>query len=321
MASTIKPWHIFAAILLLFILFATPVGATINNALFGKSASTIPGGGQTPSNLVDVNKPLQIAVEDPLNGIAISGATVKIIQGTTTMETLTTSSTGIATSSLPYKSGTNLVLEVIATNYVTRFVPVTVPQMSPSDAQALTTNFVSLRDVKLGTPSIQVMYNGVNYAGTTLNFTTLGVTSVTLTVSIYNTLPNSGWISSYDPVNQQNLNLVAQLYTTGSSVALTGLSSVLRGTSTYYLQKVNDGYSNGQVVAGGFSSQSIGGATTGGVFTYTFTIAKGSLAHGQTQAFTLQLYQSADPNLFAQTGTYGPDAAALGSAITVTFAA
>ena len=275
----------------------------------------------TNSNLIGVNKPIEIAVNDPLQGVALSGASIKVLEGTVVMETLTTSGAGIATTALPYQSGTSLILEVSASGYVTEYVPVVVPQMTPQDAQAQADNYLHVTDIQVGVPSIQINYAGTNYAASTLNFTTLGISSATLTVTIYNTKVNSGWVNSYDPINAQNLNIEAELSTTGSSVSVTGLSSISRGTSTYYLQQVNSGFNGNSVQVGGFSTSSSGGQTIGGVFTYSFTVSKASLAHGSTQSFTLQLYQGADGSLFISSGTFGPDATSLGSSTTITFAA
>ena len=314
--------------LLVIVAFGSAVGfygynwAIQNNVI--KSPTTTTTTTTTPGNgYVSVDDPLQINLLLPFTGTYGSGDTVAIIESGHIVETLTTSSSGAATSNEAYPSGTSLILKVSGTGLVTEWVPVTVPQMLAASAQTQSVNRITVNDVAIGTPSVQIVYsgNGNNYAGRTFNFSAIGVTSATFTVTIYNTAANSGWIDSFDSVNNQNSYMISSLSTAGSSVSVTGAQqSVGRGGSTYYLNQINSGYSNGAATAGGFSTYTSGGQTIGGVYSYTITVGVGSLTHGNSQSFTLQLYKNADPSLYASQGTFGPDSSTIGSSTTITFA-
>ena len=261
---------------------------------------------QTPaSNQVAVMKPLQVAVVDPVAGSAVSSATVKIYQGTVLKESLTTDSTGKATSTLPYKSGTVLSFEIINGNSK-EWKTITVPYMSPQDAQSLTTNFIDLPFFTLGTYSIKVMdqFGNVYASGGTINFTALGADTITLTISVYNSQDNTGYVSSYDPINKVNWYAYLLASTSGTSVSVTGFEkSVQRGTTTYYMVHVPDDGLTRQLVGQQYVKP--------GTWSYSITINKGSLAAGSTQSFTITLWAYFDPNYFANNGVGSPDALSL----------
>jgi len=266
--------------------------------------------GQQPtpsSGLVSVTKPLKFALNDPLAGSAIASANVYIYGADNILkESLTTGADGTVTSALPYQSGSVINVKVSKTGYVTRWFSVTVPQMTPADAQSLTSNFVSLQTVNLGTYTIKVTDQfGNSYSSSgTLNFTSLNASTVSVTLTVYNTEDNSGYVSSSDPVNRVNLNAVLLSSTGGSSVTVQGAgSSVTRGTNTYYISPVSDDGLTRQLVGNTYVKP--------GVTSVTVTFGKGSLTAGSSQAFTFALQDYFDQSYFAANGIGGPDAASL----------
>jgi hypothetical protein len=227
----------------------------------------------------------------------------------TLKESLTTAADGYtAQTALPYSSDTILYVKVSKTGYVTRWVQVVVPKMTPSDAQSLTTNYIPLQTINLGTYTIKVtdQFGNSYTSGGSLNFTALGATTVSVTITIYNTEDNSGYISSYDYLNGIDLNAVLLSSTSGSSVTVTGAgSSVMRGTTTYWISVLNDDGLTRQLVGNQYVKP--------GVTSVTITFGKGSLAAGSTQAFTFNLQDYFDQSYFTTNGIGGPDAASLAS--------
>lgn len=279
----------------------------------------VPGeeGGPTPEQqLVDVNKPLKFAVMDPIGGSAVGGASVQIYDSAKALkESLTADANGTALSALPYASGTVLNVRISAAGYVTRWIPVTVPKMSPADAQSLTHNFIALETRDVGTYTIKAYDQfGNDYDSTdTINFTALGVNTITLQITIINTEDNSGWIGSYDPINGVNLKAVMVASTSGSDVTVTNAGqSVTRGSVTYWMSPVADDAITKQLVGSTYVKS--------GVTSITITIGKGALQSNETQDIDFNLYGYFDPAYFALNGIGGPDATVLAS-FSLTFAA
>ena len=300
MAVKIKGWHIVAILLILFLLWYTGVFK-----IEVKQQVTQPTSGA--ENLVSVNKPIKFALSDPLAGAAIASANVYIYGPDKVLkESLVTASDGTVTSALPYQSDSVIYVKVAKTGYVTRWFTVTVPKMTPADAQSLTSNFVPLQTYNLGTYTIKVtdQFGNSYTSGGSLNFTALGATTVSVTITIYNTEDNSGYVSSYDYLNSINLNAVLLASTPGSSVTVTGAgSSVMRGTTTYWISVLSDDGLTRQLVGNQYVKP--------GVTSVTITFGKGSLTAGGSQAFTFTVYGYFDQNYFATNGIGGPDAVSL----------
>jgi len=308
MALKLKDWHI--ALIVIVLLAAWYYG-------YMKLPVQIQPVPETPTEeLVKVNKPLKFSLSDPLGGSAIGTASVKIYGSDRVLkESLTTGSDGTVTSALPYSSDGVIYVKVSKSGYVTRWFTVTVPKMTTADAQSLTSNFISLSTYNLGTYTIKAtdQFGNSYSSGGTLNYTTLGVTSVSVTFTIYNTEDDSGYISSYDYVNGINLNAAFLSATAGSSVTVTGAgSSVQRGSNTYWITILSDDGLTRQLVGDKYVKT--------GVSSVTITFGKGSLAAGSSQAFTFNLYDYFDQGYFATNGVGGPDAASLAS-FTLTLAA
>jgi hypothetical protein len=302
MAVKLKGWHIVALLLILFFLYYS--------GYIKFSVQPQPSVEQPPSeNLVSVNKPIKFFVNDPLAGSAIGGASIYVYGSDKVLrESLTTDTDGTKTSALPYQSGTVIYVKIAKTGYVTRWVTVTVPMMSQADAQSLASNFVPLQTVNLGTYTIKAtdQFGNSYSSGGTLNFTSLGVSTISVTFTIYNTEDNSGYVSSYDIINNVNLNAALLASTGGSSVTVQGAgASVVRGTTTYWITVLNDEGLTRQLVGNQYVKP--------GVTSVTITFGKGSLTKGSTQAFAFKLQGYFDQSYFAANGIGGPDAVDLAS--------
>jgi cytoskeletal protein RodZ len=290
----IKGWHILViALILLFLWWNGYIQFAIKQPQQ-----------QPAEELVAVNKPIKFSLTDPLKGSAVASANIYIYTPDKILrESLITGSDGTITSALPYKSDSVLYVKVVKSGYVTSWFTVTVPKMSPADAQSLTFNFVPLQVVTLGTYTIKVtdQFGNSYSSGGLLNFTSLGVTSISITITIYNTADNTGYVTSKDQINNVLLAAVLEASTPGSAVTVSGAGqSVVRGTTSYWLTQLSDD---------GLTRKLVGNVyTKPGVSSVTITFGKGSLAKGQTQAFTFKLMIYYDPAYFAVNGIGGPDA-------------
>lgn len=262
------------------------------------------------SNMVDVTKPIKFMVIDPLGCDAMTAVDLYIYDASGVLKEKVDYSW---TSAMPYKSGAKLYVEAVGTGFVTRWFSVTVPQMTSSDAETSTTNFMEIPVYDKGAYSIKVTdqlgnsYN--NYD--TLSFSSLGVTSVTLTVMIYNTEDNSGYTKSYDPLNEVNLGIGMVTNSTGSDLIVQGAGKTMsRGSQTFWAYDLNADALTKQVVGSNYIKS--------GITTMTITIKEGSLTGSQSIMFALM--SAFDVNYFMTNGIGGPDAAEETS-FTLTFSA
>jgi hypothetical protein len=279
------------------------------------SQTTVPptgGGGTTPAGTVVVTKPLKIFVQDALGGGPIASATVNVYNmNHVRIDNATTGSDGTATTGNSYTSGTQLILNVSKSSDMNEFVTITVPQMTPADAQAQTTNPVTVGEYVIGTGALTVVNtaNGTSlHTGYWMNFTTDSVTQYTVTVTLTNTVDNTGWLTSYDPLDGVNQGLITKIYSSSTGLAVTGdISTVVnRGGVNYFFHPIQDSQ---------FDKQKVGTTypTYQGTSTFTITINKGSLAAGSSETLTIDIREYFDPAYFNLYGNGGPNDASLTS--------
>jgi hypothetical protein len=273
-------------------------------ALPGQIASTT-----APSELVAVQRKIQFSLVDPLGGSAIASAQIKVYKGTSLLESLTTDTYGIATTSLLYNTGDQLTIWVNKSNYVRRYIPVQVPAMSKVDAETGNPLSIPLQMTKTPTVTIKItdqfgnVYSGSNNK---LNFTALGQTSVAITVTIYNTLDNSGFIGSRDILNNVDWKLVHYISTDATKSTIQGFErSAQRGTTLYYFNTLPDDALTKQKVGQTYVKT--------GVYSLTFTVGKGSLGSNQSETYTFYVMMYADVNNFINQGIFSYDAVQLAS--------
>jgi hypothetical protein len=287
---------------------------------FGGSTTT------PPANTVVTNQaePLQFTLLNPVAGGAIASATLTLYDGTTNaaLETLTTASNGIIASSGVYTPGQSLYVTIAKSTYVTRTVAFTVPTTATYGQYNAPVYPVSLGTIVNGTWGVTATVSGsttVYTTGQVINFTTLGVNSLTVTLTVTNTgAANTGWWSSMDAYNHVNQNVGLVAATTGSYVSVSGIGApVIRGSSTSYYSVLADGYpyTQGLTNQAGLTKVSgpLGTTLVSGQVTVSMTINKGSMTAGLSETFTCTLYNYFDGSYFAANGMGGPNAASAGT--------
>ena len=253
---------------------------------------------------VAVTKPLKISVIDQWAGQAVGSATVKIYKGTVLMESLTTDATGIATSALSYKSGDELHIQIVKDN-AQLWKTIEVPYMSKADAESLTVNPINIPFYTLGTYIIKIMDGDGNVysSGGTLNFTTLGKDVVTLTITIYNTQDNTGYISSYNPILGEARNPYIVLTISGTNFDKLGVQGFsyrkdLAASSVFFTQVSDDGlvkYKVGNV----YQKE--------GTWSITITIDGSALSAGDSISASFVLKLFADGNKYLSTNVWSSE--------------
>ena len=265
----------------------------------------------------------------PSKGTVIGGLTYS---GLTKSDSGTASSTGTYTTNLEYPVGAVLNVEVTLTNYVSEWFTVVSTGVTPTAQAQGTASQANLFITKLGTFSISVVDDqGHSYtSGTTIaNFTKsgfcptnnkcLGESTINFAVTIRNTVTNTGYVTSTDPLTGHTWGDALEFYTTGSSVTVGAMTSYTRGSDTYWVTPIPDGISDGQATPGGISMQSINSANVGGVYNFNFAVSKGTLAAGSTQNIIIeqQLYASI-PFFTANSASWNPSATTTGAASSFT---
>lgn len=260
----------------------------------------------------------------PASGTQISGTT---FSGNTKSDSGTASAAGVYTTNLEYPVGAMLNVEVTLTNYVSQWFSVQSPGVTAAAQAQGTAAQVNLFITKLGTFSITVQDDqGNSYtSGTTIgNFTKsghcttnndcLGETSINFLITVRNTAANTGYATSIDAPTGNTWGDALEIYTTGSSVNVPGLTSYTRSSDTYWVAPIPDGISGGQAVAGGASMQTINSVNVGGVYTFSLTVSKGSLAAGSTQSFVIEQQLYADIGYFtSHSASWNPSATTTGA--------
>jgi hypothetical protein len=263
--------------------------------------------------------PINFILTDPLAGGAIASPTLKVYTSNLALTDTLTSSTQTATVWTP---GTTGYVAISKTNYISQFDSFTVPSVATTGQYGAEVYSIPITDSLLGTYSILAVDNyGNTYSGATwnMNFSSTGggtlaapITTITFTCTIYNTAINTGYVTTYDHLNNVNQACGITMSTAGSSVSVpTGISGLSqaqtfpRGTSTYWSAVVPDS---------GLTNQKIGQVQTlPGSVSFTITINKAALVHtaggttANTQAFTIGLYAPFDSSYYAANGIGGPN--------------
>jgi len=333
-----------------------------------QSVIPLPGQGTASSsvNSGNVAGKIQFVITNPLSGAAATPTTFKVYPaagsviggqtygGLTASETITISG-GTGTSALIYPPGTVLNVYELLSSSQTMYWKVIAPGVTSAQQGYGTAAQVAMPEPVLPTITIQVTDNKGNaYTGGTsiANFTAvghcttnnfcLGETSIGFTVNVIDTVANTGYISSYDPINSQNWCAALQVKESGTNVNLVSITgfpttygAFTVGTIRYWQGALPDGLDvkNGlsniiqqnyfgnptcaqySTATGSLSTQLQGQTNVGGTATQTFTINEGSFGtHGNTATETLQVYTYYDLGYAAQNaGNGGVTAATLGS--------
>jgi hypothetical protein len=273
-----------------------------------QNLGVIPGGGGTQTQtagLIDVTKPIRFAVMDEYAGSAVSSATVQIYRGTSPVETLTTGSDGTVTSALTYRSGESL--NVYITKGSSKYwAAVTVPKMSPADAQSLSYNPVTVKTFTVGTYTITVVRStGASLSsGGTFDFTAAGVTQESFTVSVFNTADNTGYLTSTNPIDNRKLGAFLEVSITGTNYdkfLVSGLPGYrTTGSGNTWTRPVSDSE---------ISRVKVGTTVVKpGSFSVVVTVDSSPASSGNTATMTIRLNLFADEQRFLTIGDKGADA-------------
>ena len=295
---------------------------------------------------VVVTKPLQLGCVDPVAAANCGAVTVTLNAGSSNnvLETLTATSSGVATSTNSYTSGTQLNVRVSGNSKANQYLPFTVPTAYTTDTNIVATIYA----VTLGAwTQVFTGTGGTTFtSSTTQNHGLNGFSgnTVTITVSISETTNNAGIKSSYDVNNLLNLYWLIQIDDGGGAATSTlyatvnGLPNLSKvGNTNYYFVVCPDGLSGsgigtpykvvtGSQSAGSFSSicsgsltlQTIGNQVFGGSAGFSFSIAVGSLTTS-VETFQFKMYYYSDPAYFVTNGNLGPSATQSGSTFTIRF--
>jgi len=312
--TTRKGYRITGTHFLTIIAIAALVFAMWWGGVFS-SLSGVPQPDRQTGNLVDVNKPIQFSVMDPIGGSAVTSATVYVYDGLQLVDTLTTTSAGIANTTKPFASGKSLNVKIVESSYVTKWQTVTVPQMNDAD-KTQDYNYISLDTRNIGTYTTIRVFNensGSSVSdGGAINITDYSSTPLKLTVTIANSEDNSGYISSYDPLNKINLNAVMVTSSTTSYMTVQNAGTYApRGTVSYWLQTCNDELITKHLVGGTYVKP--------GQQAFSFNVYKGSLTSAANQTINIDLYKYFDTSYFATQGIGGPDAATMATQFNIEF--
>ena len=276
-----------------------------------ETPSPAPSPGPTPGGSVDVTKPLKIVGVDELAGGNLDGTTsaIKIYDsdGKTLLETLSFSS-GSCTSSASYSSGKTLwILYYYDTTIdAYHYWQITVPQMSPADAQSLTSNTVTVKTREAGayTDSL-ITSSGLTITDATyLNTTGSSNGTGTMTYTFYTTSDNTGYSSFHDPIYNIDLKMIvwATISGTGySSISLTGFDGAFeKGSTMYYYKVISDNDISKYKVGNDYIYPGSGSIS----FAWNAVGFSNSTTSVPTLYLYLKIYSNA--NYMQQFGSYGP---------------
>ena len=262
-----------------------------------------PAVGGTP-----VNKLVQFAFTNVYSGSALSAKTITVYDGITlaSIHSLTTTSAGIANTTVPYPSGTKLYVKYETSNDKMWFT-ITVPTMNQADAESATYNVIPLKMFAIGTytsDTLMVSGTGINDAGA-YNHTLSGDNPI-FTYTLANSgADNTGLMDSFDPIYGEAYEVWVSIKFSGTNyetIVLSGFDSKWTlGTAQY---------GNDRMSASALSKWKIGSDYVSG-YTGTDTISFGLDLSGYTgTGVTMQItaYAYADPDYaVANGGNYGTE--------------
>ena len=279
----------------------------------GTTPTPTPAGGVASGQ----SEPLQFVLSDNLAGGAISGATIKVYTSTSQLkDSLTTTPSGVANTTTLWQAGQTGYVEVSKTLYVSECIPFTVPATVTNGLYNAPSYYIPLTDCVLGTYSILChdQYGNVYTTTNTINVTALNggtvaapTTSVTLTFTVYDSVSNTGYITTFDSLYNVNQAAAIDMYTTGSSVSLP--SGIQGGVTAQVFPRGSNTYWSTTLPDSGLTSQKIGqNQVQAGQTGYSITINLAALAHGSTQVFYTNLVAPFDQTYYQANGVGGPNA-------------
>lgn len=275
------------------------------------------------TDLMDVTRHIDWQVVDDLAGGGIASVYLYVYDADLRKfegdgSAYKTGTDGTLESGIAYESGQVLKVQAVKSN-AKAWYTVIVPKMSKSDADTLTYNPVTLRFfTEIGSttdPTFTLIHQGTSISdGGEYNKTTSGNTR-TFTFSIYNNDDNTGFIESYDPLNDINWYAVVYLKQFGTGyedISLTGFDgSYEKGTSMWFHKKITATGVNG------ISKYKVGQTYVwDGGWSFAF---QGDFTgySGTTADWDINVYIYSDPAYREAKSSYGPDSVQLASTFDV----
>lgn len=295
----------------------------------------------------------------PAAGSTVAGVTYG---GKTPSETVTISS-GTGTTGDVYAPGTVLNIYGVLSGAATMYWQITAPGVTQTQQAYGTAAQLGLSMITTPTLSMSVTDDKGNvYAtGKAMNFTNtdndgdscatdfvssgycVGETSVSLTMTITNTAANTGFLSSYDPLNNQNwcsAMVVTESGTDANEISVSGFPSTYgsytTGTTRHWMTTLPDGFQASAynpiaantfvnptcaaytTATGGLSVETQGSTNVGGSVVIHFTVTQNGQDVGDTQTLSFQPWLYFDlATAFSNGGNGGATAAVLGSPYTL----
>ena len=140
---------------------------------------------------------------------------------------------------------------------------------------------------------------GTNCGTASIQYSHPGVSPSNLFITVSNSVSNTGYVSSYDPID--NIQLSSFLVISGAGAASISGCSVTgqRGSTFYCFINLQDSQ---------LTCQTIGQTLTCGSAKPSVTISAGTVAHSSTETETINIVNYGNINNFLSLGTYGPNA-------------
>lgn len=274
--------------------------------------------GGNGGDLVDVDKNIDFALTDEYAGSALASKTLYLYDsdGETLLETLTTGSDGTVTTAFTYPSGKKIYVLYKSSNDK-KWWELTVPKMRKADAESATVNTIKLKAFSIGSYTDSLKVGGTSISdGGNYNFTASGETP-TFTYSLANTgNDNTGIQTSYDPIYDQNWNVVLYITFSGTDyekVIVYGFDYDFTLGTTHYVasnldayaltkHKVGNVYKSDGTLDFTFSLDGTGytasGSTTMQIYVYAYADATYAQNHGGN--FGVEAYQLAEQTVTLQ---------------------
>lgn len=354
---------IVLAVVMIFAYFPPQKQATVQ--------TTTTAQGVTPGNVAGL---IAFVVSNPLSGTSASPTTFRIYPasgsvvggqtygGKVPSESVTISS-GTGTTAQSYTPGITLYILGELSGSQNIMWKVTAPGVTTLQAAYGTAAQVSLALPAAPTLSLSITDDKGNVykSGSSINFTDsdtdsdcaadsspagfcVGETSVTLTLTITNIVANTGYISSYDPINAQDWCSALVATEGGTDVNKIGVSGFPStygafnvGTIRNWQTTLPDGFSPTAInpilpnnfadtacstystATGGLSTQTQGSTNVGGTVIQKFVIKQNSLGVGDSLTLSFQPWLYYDPVYSAtNSGNGGATAATSGSPFVLT---
>ena len=277
----------------------------------------------TPASEVSVIRHIDWQVVDDLAGGGIANVYIYVYDSQLRKfegdgSAYKTGTDGTLESGISYRSGDQLKVELVKSN-AKGWYSFTVPKMASEDAQVITVNPVTLRfftEINSTTaPTFTLNHQGTAIADAgEYNVTTSGTTR-TFTFSIFNNDDNTGFIESYDPLNEIDwwCEVYLKQYTGNyADISLSGWDgSYEKGSAMYYYKHVTATGTNG------ISKYKVGNSYIwSGSWSFSFT---GDFTgySGDTTDWDIFVYIYTDPVYYQQKSSFGPDSVQLGSTFDV----